>query len=109
LSLAEAAEEDEEQKTDSQFENDKRIIIHAMDRDRGKYGWAAHIPDLFEDRVPMKLDKTIDPASLFTKTEIIGDVLIVHSVDKSGVRMPSEIHLLRIKGSSGPKRRKESR
>ncbi len=55
------------EKTDTQFENNKRIVIHAMDRDRGKIGWAAHIPSLFEDRVPMKLDKTINPESAVHK------------------------------------------
>jgi hypothetical protein len=68
-----------------------------MDRDRGKYGWAAHIPSLFDDRVPMKLDKTITPEALFTKRQIIGDVLIVYNLDEDGNRIPSEIHLLRIK------------
>jgi hypothetical protein len=66
------------EKTDTQFENNKRIVIHAMDRDRGKIGWAAHIPALFEDRIPMKLDKTIKPETLFTKRQIVGDVLLVY-------------------------------
>lgn len=85
------------EKTDTQFENNKRIVIHAMDRDRGKIGWAAHIPSLFEDRIPMKLDKTIKPETLFTKRQIIGDVLIVYRLDEEENRMPSEMHLLRIK------------
>lgn len=96
LALPESADEGVET-PDTQFENDKNIVIHAMDRDRGKYGWAAHIPDLFADRVPMKLDKSIPPESLFMKNEIRGDVLVVYDVDRSGVRTPAEIHLLRIR------------
>ncbi len=91
---------------DTKFENNQRIVIHAMDRDRGKLGWAGHIPDLFDERVPMKLDKSIDPESLFTKTEITGDVLIVYDVDDDGAKTPSEFHLLRISHSPKPKRRK---
>ena len=87
------------EKTDTQFENNKRIVIHAMDRDRGKIGWAAHIPSLFEDRVPMKLDKTIRPKSLFTKRQITGDVLIVYKLDEEENRIPSEIHLLENQGT----------
>jgi hypothetical protein len=85
------------EKTETQFENNKRIILHAMDRDRGKLGWAAHIPSLFEDRVPMKLDKTIDPEALFTKRQVTGDVLVVYNIDEEGNRIPSELHLLRIR------------
>lgn len=88
---------EDSERTETQFENNKRIILHAMDRDRGKLGWAAHIPSLFEDRVPMKLDKTIDPATLFTKRQIIGDVLVVYTIDEGGNRLASELHLLRIR------------
>jgi hypothetical protein len=94
---------------DTKFENNQHIIIHAMDRDRSKMGWAGHIPELFDDRVPMKLDKSIDPESLFTKTEITGDVLIVYDVDDEGVRTPSEFHLLRIGHAPRAKRRKAPR
>jgi hypothetical protein len=104
LELSEVDEEAE--KTDSEFANNKLIIVHAMDRDRGKVGWAGHIPDLFQDRVPMKLDKSINPESLFSKTRIIGDVLIVYAVSESGERNPTEIHLLRLRDGERSKRRK---
>jgi hypothetical protein len=57
----------------------------------------------------MKLDKSIDPETLFAKTEITGDVLIVYDVDDEGVRTPSEFHLLRIGHAPKPKRRKAPR
>ncbi len=107
LALPEIVEEEE--KTESQFENNQRIIVHAMDRDRGRSGWAGHIPALFEDRVPMKLDKSIEPETLFTKTEVTGDVLIVYKENDAGVRSPSEIHLLRIKHPPRAKKRKAAR
>lgn len=94
---------------DTRFENNQRIIIHAMDRDRSKMGWAGHIPELFDERVPMKLDKSINPESLFTKTEITGDVLIVYDIDDEGVRTPSEFHLLRLGHAPRPQRRKAAR
>ncbi len=106
LALPENVEPDE--RTDNQFENDKRIVIHAMDRDRGKQGWAGHIPELFQDRVPMKLDKSIDPESLFTKRQITGDVLIGYNVSETGERTPSEIHLLRLKDTKRTKGRKKA-
>jgi hypothetical protein len=92
--------------SESAFENNQRIIIHAMDRDRGKVGWAGHIPALFEDRVPMKLDKSIDPEALFTKKEIIGDVLIQYNISDDGRRTPSDFHLLRLGGAPKRKRKK---
>jgi hypothetical protein len=105
FSTAEA--ESDSETTESAFENNQRIIIHAMDRDRGKVGWAGHIPALFEERVPMKLDKTIDPEALFTKTEVIGDVLIQYDIADDGKKIPSEFHLLRIgEGAPKPKRKK---
>jgi hypothetical protein len=88
--------ESEKEISESVFENKQRIVIHAMDRDRGKAGWAGHIPALFEERVPMKLDKSIDPEALFTKTEIIGDVLIQYDVADDGKKTPTEFHLLRL-------------
>jgi hypothetical protein len=91
---------------DTKFENNQRVVIHAMDRDRSKLGWAGHIPDLFNERVPMKLDKSIDPESLFTKTEITGDVLIVYDVNDDGEKTPHEFHLLRISHPPKPTRRK---
>jgi hypothetical protein len=105
FSTAEA--ESEGDATESAFENNQRIIIHAMDRDRGKLGWAGHIPALFEERVPMKLDKTIDPEALFTKTEVMGDVLIQYDIGDDGKKTPAEFHLLRIgKDAPKPKRKK---
>jgi len=104
FSTAEA--ESEPDASESVFENDQRIIIHAMDRDRGKVGWAGHIPELFEERVPMKLDKTIDPEALFTKTEITGDVLIEYDVAEDGKKTPTQFHLLRLGDTPKPKRKR---
>jgi hypothetical protein len=97
--LAIPESKDNSEQTDNAFQNDVRIVIHAMDMDRSKSGWAGHIPELFEDRVPMKLDKTIDPQSLFAKRHVMGDVLVSYDVSDTGTRTPTEIHLLRIKNS----------
>jgi hypothetical protein len=104
--FATAEAESESDASESAFENDQRIIIHAMDRDRGKLGWAGHIPALFDERVPMKLDRTIDPESLFTKTEITGDVLIEYDIAGDGKKTPAQFHLLRLGKAPKPKRKR---
>jgi len=44
----------------------------------------------------MKLDKTIEPESLFGKRQVIADILVVYTIDEAGNRVPSELHLLRL-------------
>lgn len=89
-------EEDAQEKpaTENTFLRSARIVLHAMDRDRRGKGWAGHIPDVFDDRVPMDLAKEINPESIFGRDEIIGDVLISSEEDKDGNMTPKSILLL---------------
>jgi hypothetical protein len=52
-----------------------------------------------------KLDKTIDPEALFTKTEIAGDVLIEYDTAEDGKKTPTQFHLLRLGETPKPKRK----
>lgn len=88
-----AISDETEDQTRSELKRGVRVIIHAMDRDRGKFGWAGHIPGVFEDRVKMKIDKSINPESLFGETEIVGDVLVEYK-SEGGVESPVGMTLL---------------
>lgn len=83
---------------ETEFLNKVKIEVHAMDRDRGKQGWAGHIPDHFPERVRMIVDKTINLEALFGKREVRGDVFVVYDLDEDGRRCPREFHLLRVYG-----------
>lgn len=88
-------EEDEARpRQDNKFERNVRIVLHAMDRDRRGSGWAGHIPSLFDERVPMDLDKGIAPESVFGKDEVTGDVLIKLEENDEGEMKPVSFLLL---------------
>lgn len=87
-------ESDDDPATSSEFHRNVRIILHAMDRDRKKQGWAGHCPDLFDDRIPMHLEKTIDPEGIFGKDEIKGDILLTSEEDVDGKMIPKEFLLI---------------
>lgn len=91
------AVEDEGAKTDTKFENDVQVTLHAADRDRAAYGWAGHIPGIVDTRVRMQVDKSINPEQLFGRKAIRGDVLIVYDITPEGDRIPKEFHLLAIR------------
>ncbi|WP_026379441.1 hypothetical protein [Afifella pfennigii] len=82
---------------ESEFKLDVDIELHASDRDKTRTGWAGHIPGVFEDRVPMRVDKSITPQSLFGRTRLHGDVYIVYDVKDDGELAPREFLLLRLK------------
>ncbi|WP_313666187.1 hypothetical protein [Shinella sp.] len=78
----------------SEFHRNVRIVLHAMDRDRKKRGWAGHCPDLFDDRIPMHLEKSIDPEGIFGKDEVRGDILLTSEEDEDGKMQPKEFLLV---------------
>lgn len=81
--------------TTSELKTGVEIILHAMDRDSKRSGWAAHIPNLSDDRIAMKLEKTISPESLFGREKIRGDILLVSQENDDGEMIPNEFLLLR--------------
>lgn len=88
-------EEEDAPRTESEFHHGAKIILHAMDRDRKKAGWAGHIPSLFDDRIPMHLEKSQNPEAIFGKSEIIGDILLTKEEDENGDMKPKEFLLVR--------------
>jgi len=87
-------EEADAPKTESEFHHRTKIILHAMDRDRKKVGWAGHIPSLFDGRIPMHLEKSQNPEAIFGKSEITGDILLTKEEDENGDMKPKEFLLV---------------
>ena len=90
-------DEDEKPRSVSEFHSDVRIVLHAMDRDRKRQGWAGHCPDLFDERIPMSLEKTLRPDSIFGKDEIRGDILLTSEEDEQGDLQPKEFLLIQVR------------
>lgn len=92
----EPEEEDDAPKPYSEFHRGVRIILHAMDKDKKRQGWAGHCPDLFDERIPMHLEKTLKPASIFGHDEIVGDILLTSEEDENGDMRPKEFLLISV-------------
>lgn len=88
--------DDDTPRASSEFHRDVRVILHAMDKDRKRRGWAGHCPDLFDDRIPMHLEKTLDPGAIFGKDEIMGDILLTSEEDENGDMQPKEFLLIQV-------------
>mgnify|MGYP006977754909 CR=1 FL=1 len=87
-------EDEEGPKSQSEFHRGVRVILHAMDKDHKRRGWAGHCPDLFDDRIPMHLEKALSPDSIFGKDEIRGDILLTSEEDENGDMKPKEFLLV---------------
>jgi hypothetical protein len=90
------SESDDEPQPVSKLHRNMRIILHAMDKDRQRFGWAGHCPDLFDDRVPMHLEKHIKPSDIFGRDEITGDILLISEENDNGELEPKEFLLLQV-------------
>ncbi len=90
----EGAPEDDSPLTSSELHRNVRIILHAMDKDRKRLGWAGHIPSISDDRMPMLLEKSQRPEAIFGKSEIHGDILLTREEDENGDMQPKEFLLL---------------
>lgn len=90
----EGSDDDEKPRQDSDFKRNVTIVLHAMDRDRKKTGWAGHVPGLFDERIPMDLEKSLDPDTLFGKSEINGDILLITEEDEEGAMRPKNFLLV---------------
>lgn len=89
-----ATNPDDTPKVSTEFQRGVRIILHAMDKDRKHQGWAGHVPSLFDDRIPMHLEKTQSPEAIFGKGEINGDILLTREEDENGDMKPKEFLLI---------------
>ncbi len=88
------SDEDDKPKVTSEFHRNVRIILHAMDSDSKKRGWAAHIPDLIDERIPMHLEKSINPSAIFGKRDLQGDILLTREEDEKGDMQPKDFLLI---------------
>ena len=88
-------DDDGKPKSSQEFENGVDIILHAMDRDSKKRGWAGHIPKISDERIPMTLEKNVSPDSLFGRGKIRGDVLVKYEEDSDGQMVATEFLLIR--------------
>lgn len=90
----EGSPEEEVPRTTNEFFRNVRIILHAMDKDRKRTGWAGHIPSISDDRIAMHLEKTQSPETLFGRSEITGDILLTREEDENGDMRPKEFLLV---------------
>lgn len=90
----EGSEEEEKPRKESDFKRNVKIVLHAMDRDHKRTGWAGHVPGLFDDRIPMDLEKSQNPDALFGRSEITGDILLISEEDEEGVMHPKNFLLV---------------
>jgi hypothetical protein len=87
-------EEETDLATTSEYHHNVQVVLHAMDRDRKRFGWAGHVPSLFDDRIPMHLEKNLKPETIFGKNEIMGDILLTSEEDENGDMKPKEFLLI---------------
>lgn len=90
----ESDEEEEKPKTSPEFHRGVKVILHAMDTDSKKRGWAGHVPELFDERIPMHLEKAISPTAIFGRREVTGDILLTREEDQNGDMQPKEFLLI---------------
>ena len=76
---------------------DAIVDIHASDRDYKKRGWYAVIEDVLKEHLKMELYPIIDPETIYGKTKIIADVIVVTKKDEHGEYKPKMYHLINVK------------
>ncbi|CAH1661989.1 conserved hypothetical protein [Hyphomicrobiales bacterium] len=103
IRLAQAAaglplDADDRQRVETQILTSVDVVLHAMDLDRRSKGWAGHIPSVSDQRMPMKIDQSIEQESLFGRVSVVGDVLLALEFAPDGTWRPKDFTLLRIVG-----------
>ncbi len=74
------------------------IEIHAQDLDRSKVGWAGIVRAVSSKRLRMELYPTIQPDKIYTKSHILGDIIVEFKIDADGEEVPSMFHLIHVYG-----------
>lgn len=85
----------EDQPTSEPIEN-VRIELHAQDIDRAKTGWAGVIPEISPNRLRMQIYPPLKPEDIYTKTSIIGDIILEKRRDDTGNMEPYLFYLVRV-------------
>lgn len=75
---------------------DTEVFIRATDKDSGKKGWGATVPEFSEKRVRMHIAPGIDLEFLSHQDVIVGDVAIFYLVTTQGNVKKPHIHLYSI-------------
>ncbi|MEJ1486964.1 MAG: hypothetical protein RPU72_01165 [Candidatus Sedimenticola sp. (ex Thyasira tokunagai)] len=72
------------------------VFIRATDKDSGKRGWGATIPEFSEKRIRMHVAPGIDLVFLSHQDVVIGDVALFYSVDREGNIRKPHAHLYSV-------------
>lgn len=75
---------------------DTEIQIRATDKDSGKRGWGATIPEFSEKRMRISIAPGIDLVHLAHFDQIVGNVTIFYSIDEHGTVTNIRAHLFSV-------------
>ena len=78
--------------------NNVTLELHAQDMDKTATGWAAVPTGISERRLRLKLMSPVEPAQLWGKSKVRGDVVIISKITAKGFE-PSEIHLTSVEAA----------
>lgn len=87
--------EDESNEKAIEFE-ETEILIRATDKDSGRKGWGAIIPQFNNKRIRMSVAPHIDLQLLAQHEIIVGDVTVFYSINKNGDVKRPHAHLYHI-------------
>jgi hypothetical protein len=73
-----------------------RIELHAQDLDRAKSGWAAVIPEISQTRLRMQIYPPIKTEDIYTKHEVVGDIILISRHNGAGDMEPYMFYLVRV-------------
>jgi hypothetical protein len=90
-----ALPDDETQEKSIEFE-DVEIYIRATDRDSGKRGWAATVPEFMDRRIRLHISPGIDLNFLAHNDVVVGNVSVFYSLDEKGNVVKPHAHLFSI-------------
>jgi len=76
------------------------IDVHSQDRDYHRKGWAAVVKSVSDKRLKMDLIPSIDPDSLWGKTKIVGDIVVMQKKDDNGDYVPKSFYLTSVSEAS---------
>ena len=79
------------------------VDIHRADRDSNKAGWRAIINAVGNEKVRMELSPEINPASVYGKTTIRADVIVVQEKQPNGQYIIKMYHVMQIINDDQPK------
>lgn len=86
--------EDDEELHD--HHTNQEVIIHALDLDSKKTGWAGHLPGVWEKRLRMQLYPTVKAESLFGRRNVIADIILVSKRNDVGEYIPYMFHVVGV-------------